>query len=59
MKTFTIKLNDSEELSELYKVLDELALGIEVEFDPSGDIESVILPLLPNDPFSYLVFMVG
>jgi hypothetical protein len=59
-KNYTVYTETQEDLYRLYTTLDDLGLGVEVQFDKvSGDVVEAILGLDPQNPFAYVSFQVG
>jgi hypothetical protein len=59
-KNYTVYTETQEDLYTLYTTLDELGLGVEVEFDKvSGDVVEATLGLDPKNPFAYVSFQVA
>jgi hypothetical protein len=59
-KNYTVYTETQEDLYRLYSTLDDLGLGVEVEFDPeTGDVVEATLGLDPKNPFAYVSFQVA
>jgi hypothetical protein len=59
-KNYTVYLDSQEDLYRLYSTLDDLGLGVEVDFDKySGDVVEATLGLDESNPFCYVSFQVA
>jgi hypothetical protein len=55
MQNYTVELDNIADLERLANVFDDMGLAIETTIE-RGEIAELILPLQPNNPFSYISF---